>query len=153
MTVAAIIDGWPVLLSDTAGLRTPEEEIEEAGVAVAQRQLSAADLVLLVFDGSQTWSESDVELATCWPEAIIVHNKSDLPQSSSNSRPQGLAVSATRGDAIESLLERISKRLVPNVPHSGAAVPFSRSQVDCLRLAKRALESGQSSGALDYLSE
>ena len=42
------IDGWPIQLADTAGLRDAADELEAAGVARAARALAAADLVVLV---------------------------------------------------------------------------------------------------------
>jgi hypothetical protein len=41
----------------------------------------------------------------------------------------GLSTSAVRGDGIENLLEATARRLVPDAPRSGAAVPFTAEQV------------------------
>ena len=55
---------------------------------------ACADLVLLVFDGSLDWSEADAALLASWPDALVVHNKSDLAGSSGGGCPAGLRVIA-----------------------------------------------------------
>ncbi len=56
VTALTAFDGWPVELSDTAGLRESRDPLELAGVAKAQQQLQQADLILLVFDRLQPWT-------------------------------------------------------------------------------------------------
>ncbi len=124
------IDGWPVLLCDTAGLHAGGDAIEQAGVARARELLAAADLVVLVFDLARPWSGEDAHLAESWPDALVVHNKCDLPEcgasaSGAGPRPAGLKTSALRGDGLEELLGAIGRRLVPDPPAPGAAVPFA----------------------------
>jgi len=57
LTVATAIDGWPMELCDTAGLRQTEDQIEQAGVQRAWQTIANADLVVWVFDLSICWSE------------------------------------------------------------------------------------------------
>ena len=71
--------------------------LEQAGIDRAQEQLAAADLVLLVFDISRPWSESDESLRRRFPTALVVHNKSDL--AAAEPRPAGIAVCASSGAA------------------------------------------------------
>ena len=56
VTAVTALDGWPVELSDTAGLRSSDDPLELAGIEQAHRQAAAADCLLLVFDASQPWS-------------------------------------------------------------------------------------------------
>ena len=49
VTARTAVDGWPVLLADTAGLAAARC-LERAGIELAHQQLARADLVLLVFD-------------------------------------------------------------------------------------------------------
>jgi tRNA modification GTPase len=118
------LGGWPVELCDTAGLHAGGDAVERAGIERAEATLRAADLVLLVFDRSVAWSPPDEELRRRRPDAMIVHNKCDLPEYATP-RPGGLAVSALRGDGIEALAAAIADRLVPEPPRPGDAVPFA----------------------------
>ena len=61
------IDGWPVRLLDTAGIRQGETELERAGIALAREQARSADLRLLVVDASQPLLPEDRALAATPP--------------------------------------------------------------------------------------
>jgi tRNA modification GTPase len=132
VTAIAIMDGWPVELCDTAGLRDTENDTESAGVELAERKLAEADLTLLVFDASKPWTPDDAALARSLPESLLIHNKSDLPPTA-EPRPEGISTSTIDGSGVESLLRAIVDRLVPNPPPPGAAVPMTHEQVKLLR--------------------
>ena len=129
VTVATAIEGWPIELCDTAGLRSGKDPIEQAGIERAQERLAGADLAVLVFDRSTAWSAEDRALVRQWPKALLVHNKCDLPETPDD-RPQGVQTSALRGDGVEGLLAAIVTRLVPDPPPAGAAVPFTVDQTE-----------------------
>ena len=129
VTFATAIDGWPVELCDTAGLRAAGDAIEQAGIERARERLAQADLVVLVADRSEPWSAEDDALVAQWPTGVLVHNKCDLPAASGD-RPAGLSTSALGGDGIDILLETIGGRLVADPPLPGAAVPFSSEQME-----------------------
>jgi len=132
VALATAIDGWPVELCDTAGLRAADDPVERAGVERARERLAQADLVVLVADQSVPWSAEDQALADQWPAAILVHNKCDLPAPPGH-RPAGLSTSAIRGEGIDVLLATIGRRLAPDLPPPGAPVPFSSEHVETLR--------------------
>lgn len=72
-------------LIDTAGLRTTDDIVEQMGIARSHAEAQKADIILLVFDGSQqlTSAENTVYqnlLDTYADKIIIVSNKADLPQ-------------------------------------------------------------------------
>ena len=138
LTSDTSIDGWPVEISDTAGLRTALDAIEAQGVERARAQLARADLVLLITDGSQDWKPEETAVLEALPEALVVHNKCDLPQSP-GARPGGLEISASTGVGIKQLVQRMGKLLVPEPPHAGAAVPFTDAQITVLRQAAEAV--------------
>ena len=92
VTAATAIDGWPVLLADTAGLGVGGDAVERAGIALAHQQMAQADLIVLLFDLSVPWTAADDALLADWPEAMVVHNKSDAALSGETARPPGLAV-------------------------------------------------------------
>ena len=95
VTTTTAMDGWPVELCDTAGLRAGAEGIEKAGVELARQQMKDADLAILVFDLAASWSAADRVLAESFPKALMVHNKCDLPAVSDN-RPEGVNLSARK---------------------------------------------------------
>jgi tRNA modification GTPase len=145
------IEGWPVELCDTAGLREAAHPVEQAGVGAARRGLAEADLVVLVFDLSQPWSATDEAIRLAWPEAMIVHNKADLVPHDAVARPPGLRVSALEKSGIEDLLRAIAARLVPHAPEQGAAVLFTPEQASQLFRAAHALAQGDPPGARQIL--
>lgn len=132
VTLTTAIDGWPVELCDTAGLRVGSNAVEVAGIERARERLSQADLAILVFDRSAMWSVEDQTLVDQWPDAMLVHNKCDLP-SASDDRPAGLATSSLQGRGIAEMLDAIARRLVPDPPPPGAAVPFTAEQVEAVK--------------------
>ena len=133
---ATALDGWPVTLVDTAGLREADDPLEAAGVALTRQEAEQADLVVLVFDASQPWLPADQRLVDTFPEALVVHNKCDLDGGLDEpSRPTGLNVSALTGKGIEQLAAAIAAGLVPSPPADDAAVPFTTRQAALLHAA------------------
>jgi tRNA modification GTPase len=61
VTVTTAIDGWPVELADTAGLRDSPDQLESAGIELATKAVMAADLVLLVEDASAAGGRSRMD--------------------------------------------------------------------------------------------
>lgn len=131
------VDGWPVTLIDTAGIRETIDPLESAGVQRTGARLQLADLRLLVFDCTLPVGESQRKLIEQYPGALHVWNKSDLEPSQSAAK---LYVSAKTGEGIERLLEEIARRLVPNDPPPGTPVPFTEEQVERLTQLKRKLK-------------
>lgn len=75
------INGLPVKLLDTAGIRNPEDPIEREGVNLALERISTVDLILYVLDSSRQFDGDDLLVAESLVgrKALIVLNKSDLP--------------------------------------------------------------------------
>lgn len=141
VTATTAIDGWPVELSDTAGLRTTSDPIEAAGVGRAEERLAGAEIALLVFDLAQPWTDEQSALVERWPEAIVVHNKSDVADAMAGDRPDGIVVSAQCGHGIDRLLVMLADRLVPEGLVDGAALPFTGEQVGALHRAQKQLRT------------
>ena len=74
---ATDMDGWPVRLADTAGLRETEETIERLGIEVSRRYLSAADLVLLCVEAGRPVVPEERALLGSH-RGILVRTKADL---------------------------------------------------------------------------
>lgn len=75
------INGLPVKLLDTAGIRESEDQVEQEGVRLSLDRIPKADLVLFVVDGSSLYGDEDAAIlqAIGAKSYIVVRNKSDLP--------------------------------------------------------------------------
>ncbi len=75
------IKGVPVRLMDTAGIREPQNIIEEEGINLVWEKLSQADMVLVVVDGSESLTKEDADIIkSCKRKKfLILINKDDLP--------------------------------------------------------------------------
>lgn len=75
------INGLPVKLLDTAGIRESEDQVEQEGVRLTLDRIPKADLVLFVLDGSGDFTDEDEAIlkAIGSKTMIVVRNKSDLP--------------------------------------------------------------------------
>ena len=75
------LDGIPLRIIDTAGIRESDDPVERIGVERSRQAFSNADLVLLVLDSAEALSPEDRELIRLLPveRAIIIVNKIDLP--------------------------------------------------------------------------
>ncbi len=141
VTAATAFDGWPVELSDTAGLRGGGDELEAAGVRLARQRLADAVARVLVFDASRAWAAEDNELLVEWPGALVVHTKSDLPPDTSRPRPPGVYASSVALGGVDELARAIAGLLVPDPPTPGAAVPFAEWQFTALGRALAHVDS------------
>ncbi len=81
LTEVVTLDGLRVTLVDTAGVRASADPVEREGVARADRARAAADLVVLVLDGSAPLEDEDLRLLedTAAGPRVVVCNKADLP--------------------------------------------------------------------------
>jgi tRNA modification GTPase len=124
------LDGIPLELVDTAGLREAGEEVEQLGIARSREALADAALVVVVLDATEPLNDEERRLlaAVRGRPAVVAVNKSDLieagrplpdyagllgaPSSSSSVRKEweslpALATSALTGEGIAALRERI----------------------------------------------
>ena len=76
-----MIKGIPVKLTDTAGIREPENIIEREGIDFVREKLSGADIMLVVLDGSEKLSGEDHDILNSagTKRYLIIINKTDLP--------------------------------------------------------------------------
>lgn len=109
-------------LTDTAGIRDTDDEVERLGVERSRRALETAELVIAVVDGSRTADAEDEEIiraAESAPHALIVVSKNDLEAAEvhiESSLPR-VSVSSVTGEGLEELEHAISAMFpLPNVP-------------------------------------
>ena len=121
-------DGWPVTVTDTAGLRETADALEGEGVRRAKERLRTADFVIWLID-----MEYDVqEQVDAIPEdvrerMILTVNKMDLYPAAER---HGLGVSALTGAGVPDLIATIISRLVPTPPNPGEPVPYTPALAD-----------------------
>lgn len=107
--VALDLDGLPVTLLDTAGLRESEDPIEREGIARARARAASADIRLLVVDDPESLPAEDAD-----PSTLRVLNKLDLY---GHDRPAGLiGISATTGEGLDRLLAALTARACALLP-------------------------------------
>ncbi|MCT0206419.1 tRNA uridine-5-carboxymethylaminomethyl(34) synthesis GTPase MnmE [Synechococcus sp. CS-1332] len=84
-----VLDGVPLTLLDTAGIRPTDDRVELLGIERSRQALAGADAVLLLFDLVAGWSAADQELRALVPEGVpllLVGNKRDaLPEGAAES--------------------------------------------------------------------
>jgi len=75
------IRGVPVKLTDTAGIREPENIIEKEGIYLVWEKLAQADVVIILLDGSEALTKEDTEIIkrSRVKKFLAVINKADLP--------------------------------------------------------------------------
>jgi len=107
------LEGIPLELVDTAGLREGLEEAEQLGIARSREALADAALVLVVLDATQSLNQEEHRLlrAVAGRPALVVINKSDLAAAPSPAPDPGevstLKTSALTGEGIPELREKI----------------------------------------------
>jgi len=126
--VPLALSGVPVLLTDTAGLRATEDEVEAIGVARAQGVIEAADVLVWLGEPGE---------APAHPRRIMVHAKADLPDRRS-APPQSIGVSSVTGEGLRALLERIGEAAQAVLPAEDA-IALNRRQASHLEEAARTL--------------
>jgi len=104
------IEGIPLHIIDTAGLRETDDEVEKIGIERSWREIERADVVLLLVDARSGVSEADREILARLPEGlkrITIYNKIDLSgkPSERHDEPETTAISlsARSGEGIELL--------------------------------------------------
>jgi tRNA modification GTPase len=149
VTTLIAVDGWPVELADTAGLRHGAGTLEQLGISSAEDALRSADLCLWVLDAAAQphWPafQSDslryvvnkIDLAPLW----------DLGQAAG-----AVHVSAKTGAGIPELCTAMAHWLVPEPPAPGAAVPFMPALGAAVEEASRLHSSRRFAAAREALS-
>lgn len=102
--------GIPLRLIDTAGVRESSDEIEQEGIAMTHGQVARADLVLVIWDVSESFVDSAEVSIPDGARRLDILNKSDL-EDVSWAGVKGLRISCESGSGFEDLESAISKLL------------------------------------------
>lgn len=106
----ANIDGLPVMLIDTPGLRGTHDAIESEAIARSRRVVAEADLLVVVLDASRGLDEEQSSALREHPGAILVANKVDRPSLFDIRALDACQIVATTGGGVDELRRRICQR-------------------------------------------
>jgi tRNA modification GTPase len=108
--VAVDLQGYPVVLADTAGLRDSDNVVEQEGLRRALRRAEEAEIRLFVFDAR---CPDQVRGAAAWPgpDTILIANKIDLVPARRDLPNAVLPISALTGEGVEGLLSALGERV------------------------------------------
>ena len=107
-----VLEGVPITLLDTAGIRATQDVVEQMGIARSEQALASADLVLLVIDAQQGWTPEDRALLERIPPAVprlVVANKQDLLETEAPAEADVL-LSAISGEGEDQLVKAVLTR-------------------------------------------
>ena len=104
------IEGYPVILSDTAGIREARNEIEKKGISLALSKSKEADLNLIVIDNSSNTFNKKIE-SLINDKSIVVLNKSDIDSSKKHNFKNSVLVSVKDNKNIDELVKTIKGQL------------------------------------------
>jgi len=133
------LDGLPVHIIDTAGLRNSEDEVEKIGIERARKAIEVADHILHVVDVSDGLESEDI-LNSEQP-TTTVYNKVDLIESPIDIDKQAIQISATKGQGIETLREHI-KNLAGYNQDNETVITARRRHISALENARDSVNSG-----------
>lgn len=112
------INGIPLKLVDTAGIRNAKDEVEKIGIEKSREIASTADLVIALFDSSKELDDEDLEILEIAKnkKSIIILNKMDLAtkideqnEKIKQTKAPIIKISALKKEGIEKLEEEITK--------------------------------------------
>ena len=170
LSQSTAIDGWPVDLKDTAGLRASQDRIEALGIEKAKQEIAKSQIRCLVFscEDFQPADEADAQtLATHrrlleqLDPQMLVFNKSDLvpdfePPTELGFAGPTLVVSAanastTDNAGLQSLVDCIANSLAPELPSEEQWFPVTPWQRAELQLILQQLNDGKYDAAQSFL--
>lgn len=167
------LDGIPLILVDTAGIRDTQDIVEKIGVDISKQKLAEADLILFMLDRSRPIDSEDIEIINRLENTryIVLLNKTDLDDRLEYDHPileNAIQVSATNGFGINELKRRIkdmffdgtvtpSEYSISNDRHKEAIIRAKESLRDALEALSAAMQldlvSIDLSAAWTYLGE
>ena len=150
-----LLAGVPLRLADTAVIRDTDDPVESIGVQAAKRRLESAQLVLAVFDSSQSLEKEDWELMDTLQgvPAVAIVNKTDLPTQMDVGEIQRrfektVFLSAATGEGLEELEQALSEILDTKEFHPEEGVLFTQRQRADAQTALDSLREGEQAMAL-----
>jgi tRNA modification GTPase len=141
------IDGMPLHVIDTAGLRDQANIVEQEGIRRARLQMDQADRVLLVEDASDA-TTPHAELMAELPDELpvtVIRNKIDLSGESAGinkGAPPVIHLSAKTGDGVDDLMEHLKQVMGYQAAGTGT-LSARRRHIDALDRARRHVDAAR----------
>ena len=117
------LDGYPVTVADTAGIRETKEAVETEGVRRALERARTADLVLWLRDGSL--ADEAMPVPSDFHADLIVWNKADLAWPRTH---EGLKLSLKTGQGLQELLQALADRVNEKLATSSEGPVLTRQR-------------------------
>jgi tRNA modification GTPase len=143
-----VIDGLPIHIIDTAGLRESNDKIEIEGIKRTWHELENCDQVMLIIDDQQGLNQAEQELISRLPEntdKLIIRNKIDLTKHSpdiiNGNFGTEILISAKQGQGIDLLQQQLSKCLSNQDAGEGHFMA-RRRHVDALERTAQSVSAG-----------
>ena len=137
-----VLEGVPITLLDTAGIRSTTDAVEQLGIARSHDALASADLVVLLFDLTDGWTEDDQALRQQIPAEVphlLVGNKADLSDAEAAADVHLSAVTgAGEAELVQALLERCGA-----LSDGSLLLALNQRQADLARAAAAALQRSE----------
>ena len=137
-----VLEGVPITLLDTAGIRSTNDAVEQLGIARSHDALASADLVVLLFDLTDGWTEDDQALRQQIPADVpylLVGNKADLSDAEAAADVHLSAVTGSgEAELVQALLERCGA-----LADGSLLLALNQRQADLARAAAAALERSE----------
>ena len=142
------IDGLPVHITDTAGLRNSDDAVEKIGIQRAQQAIQQADHIIYLLDAEEQQQISPVDFFAQQginnvpsQKVSVVINKIDLLDNKAPISKEGITVSATRGDGIQALKDHLKQVAGFNID-SESTFTARRRHITALETAQVAVDTG-----------
>jgi tRNA modification GTPase len=151
------LNGIPVNLVDTAGIRETEDLVEQIGVERTKTAISEADFVIAVIEANSALEADELELLDQFPVNIYAVNKCDLGISISEEKLKSLSaklpmlrVSALTGEGIDRLKDTVHREIISGELTNVESAIITNERhfkaleetIDALRKAKQDLAAG-----------
>ena len=150
------LNGLPVVIWDTAGIRQAADQVEQLGVELSHQYMKKADAVIVVLDGSQQLDPEDLSVLCSVGDKkrLVVINKNDLPMAVSadqvkyqDGEAELILVSAKTGDGIDPLKSALGNLLINHQPEPEIAVTNVRHRSELIRSAESLAQGAKALGS------
>jgi tRNA modification GTPase len=137
------LDGLPLHIVDTAGLRDSDDVVEQEGVRRAYQAINDADVILLVTDinHNEDLEKNYPELFKSLKKIIIAYNKMDLCENKIAQTIPGISVSAKTGEGLGALKQALKESVQFHDIEQSQFIA-RRRHIDALVKAKQAVDTG-----------